>query len=235
MANVSAYKEVETAPVFTEERINVLRKLLVTSFQRLKCGYEMALESNATGIQRQHANTLLEEFQEVLINVHEEYARSTTPTENLVHYANILFQEISVYDKSVSLRFPEFPEDPPGLVESEGEEGEEDEEEEGEDDAGGMDLGKTGANGAGETDNLEETVLERVRNARQITIPPLQQMVPITPRQLFTPESAREEGEQEAPDAPRREEITVNTSATISGTGKELRVILCPLYSKFTA
>ena len=99
MEEMAAFVEVETAPVFTEERINVLRKMLVTSFQRLKCGYEIALEPEATPGQRQHANALKDEFQEVLISVHTEYTRSSTPTENLVHYANILFQEISVYDK----------------------------------------------------------------------------------------------------------------------------------------
>ena len=129
MAEVSAYEEVETAPVFTEERINVLRKQLVTSFQRLKCGYQAASEPDATKRQRQHANTLLEEFQEVLINVHDEYTRSTTPTETLVHYANILFQEISVYDKSVIVRYPEFPEETTDVEESEREDLDDEEDE----------------------------------------------------------------------------------------------------------
>ena len=104
MESTAAFEEVETAPVFTEERINVLRKTLVTSFQRLKCGYELASEPDATEEQRQHANSLKAEFQEVLIAAHEEYVRSGTPTKILVHYANILFQEISVYDKTVEVR-----------------------------------------------------------------------------------------------------------------------------------
>ena len=178
MESTAAFEEVETAPVFTEERINVLRKTLVTSFQRLKCGYELASEPNATEEQRQHANSLKAEFQEVLIAAHEEYVRSGTPTEILVHYANILFQEISVYDKTVEVRFPEFPE---ALPEEESSEGEGEEEDEDEDEETGNELqGQNGAEGAGAQEDLEETLVAKIRGARQITIPPLQQMVPIT-------------------------------------------------------
>ena len=159
MEATAAFEEVGTSPVFTEERINVLRKLLVTSFQRLKCGYELALEPEATAEQRRHANALKAEFQEVLVTVHGEYSRSTTPTENLVHYAHILFQEISVYDNSVEVRFPEFPEEGPEEDQYEHEDVENDEEE-----------GEEGDENDPQED-LEETLVARIRGARQIPAP----------------------------------------------------------------
>ena len=78
----------ETAPVFTEGRIEALRNHLRVLVKALKVSYAEAIADGATQNQRDDANLLVDNFAKTLEDVENEYRTSIVTSDDVVFAAN---------------------------------------------------------------------------------------------------------------------------------------------------
>ena len=96
----------DTAPIFTEARIEALRNHLRVLVKALKASYAEATAAEATQSQREDANLLVVNFIKSLEDIENEYRKSIVATDDVAFAANGLLSELQVYRAVIVERYP---------------------------------------------------------------------------------------------------------------------------------